>query len=308
MRRYRLLTFLTVGVLALGLLLSGCGGSKKIDVIKIGSHTWNEPALIMEMVALLIQAEMPGQKVEHVRNLASSEVLQTAVDQGDLHIYPTWTGTLWTGPLRQNVTEDLRKDPKKLFDETRRLSKEKLKVLISDSLGFEDTYALVMRRQQAEELGIKTVSDLANHAQNLTIATDQDFQARDGDGFDALREWYGGIEFKGAAAMEVDLMYRAVAASEADVAVAYSTDGRIKQLDLVVLQDDKHFFPAYDTILVISPKLYEANPKLEGIVNQLLGKISVEEMIEMNYLADVEGKDVTELARDFLVKEGLIKQ
>lgn len=305
MKRNRLLTFTAAGLLILSLILSGCGGGKKIEVIKLGSHQWNEPAILMEMARLLIEQELPGQKVEHVKNIASTDLLQASMESGDMHVYPSWTGTQWTGPMRQEVTDELRKDPRKIYEAVRDEMKKKGAV-VPEPLGFENTYAFVVRRADAEKNGWKTVSDLAGNAPNMVAGVDNNFLVREGDGYEDFKSWYG-FQFKDAISMDVGLMYRAVGGGEADTAIAYSTDGRILQLDLVVLKDDKHFFPAYDTILVISQSLLDAYPKLEGVLGQLSGKISVEEMIEMNYKADVEGQDITQIAKEFLTKEGLLK-
>lgn len=309
MRRRQRFRGIAAALLSLTVLLSACSsaGSKRIDVITLGSYTWNEPAILMEMVSLLIKQELPNQKIEHVKNLASNEVLHAALAKGDILIYPTWTGYEWTGPMRQPLTDQLRRDRRKIYEGVRDYAREHWQAVVPEPLGYENSYALVMRRDNAEQLGIKSVSELAARAKGMTMATDQEFSIRQGDGLADFQNWYG-FSFKQAVPMDVGLMYRAVAEGQTDLAMAYSTDGRIAQLDLVALRDDRHFFPPYDAVFVINARVLAVYPQLEAPLTALSGQISTADMVAMNYRADVKGEEVTAIARSFLAQKGLLKQ
>ncbi len=167
------------------------------------------------------------------------------------------------------------------------------------------TYALVLKRDTMEKLGLSTMSDLAEYAPSLRIAVDQTFMARLGDGFYDMADHYG-YDFKQAVSMDYGLMYRAVAAGEVDAAVAYSTDGRISALGLDILIDDHQFFPPYDCSLVVSNDILEKHPIIRKLIEPLIGAIDESTMQALNKRVDVEHRDSAEVAREYLKQQGLI--
>jgi osmoprotectant transport system substrate-binding protein len=171
--------------------------------------------------------------------------------------------------------------------------------------GYNNTYALVMRKDRADELGIKKTSDLAKYADKLTIATDPTWQNYPGQGYKEWQNLYG-FKFSKAPEMDYGLLYRAVSNKDVDTAMAYSTDGRIKSLNLVVIDDDKQFNPPYHGVLVMRNETKDKYPDVYQLLTQLEGKFTTEEMIGLNAQADVDGKEPGIVARDWLKAKGLL--
>jgi osmoprotectant transport system substrate-binding protein len=167
-----------------------------------------------------------------------------------------------------------------------------------------------MRKDEAAELGIQTISDLAEyvkaHQEQVKFASNAEFYARD-DGLKGLEEKYG-FQFlpKNVIKMDTGLLYNALKDEQAQVAVGGSTDGRVKGYNLVILEDDKQFFPAYNAAPVVRSEVLEKYEGLEELLNELSSHLSSETMTELNYLVDVEHKDVAEVAREWLKSQNLI--
>ena len=181
---------------------------------------------------------------------------------------------------------------------------EKYNIAWLKPLGFNNTYALAMRRDLAEKLGVKTYSDLAKHSSSLTFGSDAEFFERS-DGYDGLVDTYG-FQFKKKVTIDPDLQYEAAKNGEIDVITAYTTDARIKKYDLVVLKDDKQYFPPYHAVPIIRQEVLDANPDLEEKLNKLANILTDEKMMELNGEVNLEGKRPREVAIDFLKAEGLI--
>ena len=171
--------------------------------------------------------------------------------------------------------------------------------------GFSDMYGLAVRREIAQEHGMKTISDLAPHAPGLAFGAEYDFYERE-DGFDALAETYG-LQFKSTADMDIGLKYPAINAGEVDVMDVFTTDGQLSTADVVLLEDDKGFFlPAYCGTVVRAEAL-EKHPGLRGVLEMFEGLISTKEMTDMNYAVEQEGKEDKAVALAFLRQKGLLK-
>ncbi|HHV72736.1 MAG TPA: osmoprotectant ABC transporter substrate-binding protein [Clostridia bacterium] len=287
--------------LGLTLVLAGCGGGSKGDKIVIGTQTYTEPTIIGNMLKILIE-ENTDLNVEMKTNLGASSVTQAAIEAGEIDIYGGYTGTALTGPL--GVTEKMT-DPQEVYDYVKSEFEKRWNITWLEPYGFQNTYALAMRRDLAEELGVKKVSDLKGKAENLTLGTDTTFLERQGDGYAAFSRHYG-FDFKEKYPMEISLVYKAAKERDVDVVVAYSTDARIALYDLVILEDDKQFFPPYHMATVIRQEVLDNHPGLKEVLNKLGGQISEEEMQQLNLEVDEKGRDHEEVAREFLAKKGLI--
>jgi osmoprotectant transport system permease protein len=255
-------------------------------VVHVASKEFTESVVLGELAAELVTSA--GALGEHRRALGGTRVLWEALLRGDVDVYPDYTGTLAQEILGGAVapTEDA------LATAVRPRG-----VGITRSLGFEDTYALGMRRLLAERLGIRRISDLARHPE-LRIAFTNEFMDRQ-DGWPALRARYQ-LPQRDVRGLDHDLAYRALESGQIDVTDLYSTDAQIARLDLAVLQDDRHVFPDYHAVLVYRLDLEERAPGVVQALKRLEGRISAPEMIAMNVRAQLRGESPDAVAASFL--------
>lgn len=278
-------------------MFSACSDEK--EKINLGGQNVNEIVILTNMAKLLIE-DQTDYDVTLNTEFNGSSVIHQAMVQGEIDLYPTWTGTQLTGILRyegENMsTEDTYNYVKEGFE-------DQFNMTWSAPLGFNNTYAIVVKEETAEQYNLEKSSDLADYASEWTLAGDENFDTRS-DAYPGWSEAYG-IEFDEVTNMQYSILYRAIDAGEVDVAAAYSTDSRIKKLGLKILEDDKEFFPAYSGAYVLSENLIENHPEIIDIVNQLEGTIDTEKMVELNYRYD-DGEDANKIAKEFLIEEGLL--
>ncbi|WP_251554281.1 osmoprotectant ABC transporter substrate-binding protein [Neobacillus muris] len=296
LKRKRLLITL---LLALAVLMSGCslpGLSGAADnTIKVGTMSTSESQIMGNIVRLMIE-HYSDAKVEMVNNLGSSIVQHQAMMNGDIDISATrYTGTDLAGALAMDSV----KDPEEALKIVQREFLKRFDQTWFDSYGFANSYAFTVTRELAGKENLKMVSDLEPLVSNLKLGVDNSWLKRKGDGYQGFVEEYG-FEFGKTFPMQIGLVYEAAANGKMDVVLAYTTDGRIKANDLQVLEDDKHFFPPYDTSAVARNDVLEAHPELEGILQKLSGTISTEKMQELNYEADGKMKEPAIIAEEFL--------
>lgn len=296
-------------LVALGLvltLLSGCSlpglSGPAENTVTLGTMATTESAIVGNIVRLMIEKET-DLNVEMIENLGSSTVQHQAMTSGDVDITPTrYTGTDLTGALAMEPETDpdialkrVQKEFGKRFDQT-----------WFDSYGFENSYAFTVTRKMAEKENLKTVSDIKRVASDLSLGVDSSWLKRKGDGYEGFVKFYG-FQFGRTFPMQIGLVYQAVGSGKMDVVLAYTTDGRIKAFDLVTLKDDKRFFPPYDASPVARNDVLEKHPELRDILERLAGKIDTDTMLEMNYESDVNMKEPTTVAREFLEKNNYFK-
>ena len=287
-------------IMTLALSVTSFAGCAKDNEVVIGSKDFGENVVLGEMFAQMIEAKT-DLKVTRKLNMGGTFVCFEAIKNGDLDIYPEYTGTGLTAQLKMDVISDP--------DETYKIVSEEFDKQFGikwlKPLGFNNTYTLAVTNDVYEQYGVETYSDLAEVSQNLVFGAEHEFFDRQ-DGYDGLVEEYG-LKFKGEPKkMNVSLKYQAIGNGDMDVTDAFATDGPIKQYNLKVLKDDKGFFPPYYAAPIIRNETLEKHPELEEILNSLSGKIDDATMTELNYHIDVEGKSVESVAEDFLTSQGLI--
>lgn len=295
--------YIAVFVLCLT-VLSGCSlpglkNSNSDDDVRITSLGTSESQIISHMLRILIEHDT-NNKIQPtlINNLGSSVIQHNAITSDQANMSGTrYTGTDLTGALG----EDPIKDPNKAMKETQKGFKDKYHQTFFNSYGFANTYALMVTKETAKKYHLETVSDLKKHANKLRVGMDSSWESRKGDGYSGFKKEYG-IDFKTVRPMQIGLVYDALHSGNLDVAVGYSTDGRIAAYDLKVLKDDKHFFPPYDASPLATDQLLKEKPELKPIIKKLEGKISTEQMQELNYQADGKGKEPATVAEDFLKK------
>jgi osmoprotectant transport system permease protein len=265
---------------ALALLLSAA------PQVRVGSKEFTESVVLGEIAAQL--AADAGARVEHRRALGGTRVLWEALVRGDLDLYAEYTGT---------IAREILAAERPAGDAALRAALAARGVAATRSLGFEDRYALAMRRADAARLGIARVSDLSRHP-GLRLGLTNEFMDR-ADGWPLLRARYA-LPQRDVRGLQHDLAYRALAERAVDVTDVYTTDPEIRRLDLAVLEDDRRAFPEYAAVLVYREDLARRAPEVVAALRRLEGRIDADAMIVMNARAGVERAPETEVAAEFL--------
>jgi osmoprotectant transport system permease protein len=267
--------------------------------IVIGSKDGAEMILLGHMLADLVEAET-GLRVDRRFNLGGTLVCFNASKQGGLDAYVEYTGTALTTILKEPPDND----PRRVLDRVR-TSLQRDGVTCLDPFGFENTFAILMRRSDAARQGIRTISDAARHASTIRPGFGPEFMNRP-DGLPGLTRAYGLSFAETPREMDRNLLYQALAKGSIDLAAGDSTDGRIAALDLVSLEDDRRYFPPYEAVPLVRTATLSRHPKLRAAFGRLAGQISAETMRALNQEVDGKHKDAAEVARNFLRERGLL--
>jgi osmoprotectant transport system substrate-binding protein len=276
----------------------GGGGSK--PSLTVGSKDFTEELIVGNMLGALLQDA--GYHVTMKLNLGGTVVCHQALVRGDIDTYVEYTGTGLTTILKQPSQPD----PQAVYKKVKQLYESKFKLTWLKQWGFNDTYAMVMRKDRASQLKIENISDLKKNAGELTLGATQEFLARP-DGLPGMSKAYGGINFKGSRGMDPGLMYQAVDQRQVDVISAFSTDGLISALKLAVLKDDKRYFPPYFAAPVVRESVLSQSSGIQTALDKLEGKISEATMSSLNLQVDQDKKDPAAVAKAFLREQSLIK-
>ncbi|WP_407290377.1 osmoprotectant ABC transporter substrate-binding protein [Staphylococcus aureus] len=297
--KYILVVFVLSLTVLSGCSLPGLGSKSTKNDVKITALSTSESQIISHMLRLLIEHDTHGKiKPTLVNNLGSSTIQHNALINRDANISGVrYNGTDLTGALKEAPI----KDPKKAMIATQQGFKKKFDQTFFDSYGFANTYAFMVTKETAKKYHLETVSDLAKHSKYLRLGMDSSWMNRKGDGYEGFKKEYG-FDFGTVRPMQIGLVYDALNSEKLDVALGYSTDGRIAAYDLKVLKDDKQFFPPYAASAVATNELLRQHPELKTTINKLTGKISTSEMQRLNYEADGKGKEPAVVAEEFLKK------
>ena len=260
-----------------------------------------EPEILANMYKILIE-ENTDMTVTVKPNFGKTTFLYEALKKGDIAIYPEFTGTV-TESLLKPVPQ-VSHDPEAVYQAARDGIKKQDDLALLKPMAYQNTYAVAVPKKIAQEYGLKTISDLKKVEGQLKAGFTLEFNDRE-DGNKGLQKVYG-LHLQ-VSTMEPALRYQAIQSGDIQITDAYSTDAELARYDLVVLEDDKQLFPPYQGAPLMKEALLKKHPELEGILNQLAGKITADQMSQMNYQVGVEGKPAAKVARDFLVKEGFIK-
>lgn len=274
--------------------------------LRVGSKNFTEQFIMNGIVALKL--EDAGYPVEREFGLGGTAVLMEAVFADQIDVFMEYSGTGYMAMLQLELPTEGELGDQSIEDYVYEKAKEgyaeEYDLTWLDVWGYNNTYAIAVSKETAEKCGLETTSDLAEHASEMTLGTDLEFQNRD-DGLPGFTEAYG-FEFGDVSPGDPGLMYQAVAEGQVDAITAYTTDGRIPALDLVVLEDDKGFFPPYYAAPVVRNAILDENPEIADILNELGGQFSDEDMQQMNYEVDENGKEPEDVARKMLEEKGLI--
>ncbi len=291
----RLAVFLFVCLLA---VLSGCRSGRENRIV-IASKNFTEQIILAELLAQHIQART-GLVVEQRVNLGGTLICHQALLAGAVDLYVEYTGTALTAILG----EDTIGDPAAVYRQVKAEYIQRFDVEWMEPLGFENTFAIVVRGEDARRLKLKTISDVARYAPEWRAGFGYEFMGRP-DGFAGLAATYGLGFSRSPRTMELGLLYRALKEKQVDLVAGNSTDGVIAALDLVVLEDDRHYFPPYQAAAVVRRAALDRHPGLRGALDELAGLFSEEEMRRLNYAVDGLHRDVKDVVRDFRRAKGL---
>lgn len=277
---------------------SSCSPDRHDDIV-VGSKNFSEQALLGEILAQHIEART-HKPVTRRFYLAGTYICQQALLAGRIDMYVEYTGTALTAVLR----DPLQSNSSAVFARVQSEYKKRFDLDVLPSLGFNNTFAIVVRGEDARRLNLKTISDAAPHAHDWRAGFGFEFMERP-DGYPGLSRVYGLTFAEPPRILDLGLLYRALLEKQVDIVAGNSTDGLLAARDLVQLEDDRHYFPPYDAVPVARPETLTRNPEARAALLDLAGKINDEEMRKMNYAVDGEHRDAAEVARDFLHAKGL---
>jgi osmoprotectant transport system permease protein len=270
----------------------------RADVVRVGSKNFTEQIILGEIVAQTIEART-SLRVERRLNLGGTFICDRALRSGDIDAYVEYSGTALTAIFHQGAASG----GAGVFEDVRARYAD-AGVTLLDPLGFENTFAMLIRGEMAARLGIRTLSDAAVHAASWRAGFGYEFLERE-DGFPGLARVYGLRFAARPTAMDLSLIYRALAEEQVDFVAGDATSGLIDAYGLVMLEDDRHYFPPYHAAIVARAAALLARPDLRTALGSLSGRISVADMRRMNRAVDAGGRDPADVAREFLAAAGL---
>jgi glycine betaine/choline ABC-type transport system substrate-binding protein len=280
------------------LLLLACGPPRESRIV-IGSKNFTEQAVLGEIFAQVIEAKTSLQ-VERRFYLAGSFICHQAILAGRIDIYPEYTGTALTAILkekpqgsRDDVYRNVKAEYEKRFDLT-----------LGAPLGFNDTFAIEIRGEDARALHLKTISQASAYTPRWRPGFGYEFMERP-DGFKGLAAIYGLRFAEPPRIMDLGLLTRALKEKQVDLIAGNTTDGLIPALDLFVLEDDRNYFPPYEAVAVVRKPTLALHPEVGAALAQLAGKISDQDMQQLNYAVDGQHRDIKEVVREFLQRKGI---
>jgi len=270
--------------------------------VVVASKPFGESYILCEMFAQLLESR--GIPVTRRPGLGATDVAFAALRRNSIDVYPEYTGTGLIAILHDSLPDSIARDPRAVYDYVARVFPARYGVRWLPPLGFQNTYAIAIRRSTAERYHIRTISDLAREGSHLTAGFTPDFTGRS-DGLPGLERVYG-LHLRAVRPLAPAVKYQALASSAVDVVDGYSTDGLLARYDLVTLIDDRRFFPPYEAAALVSARLVSDDPAAIATLTLLSARITEARMRELNRQVEVDGKDVRSVAAGALEQLGLL--
>jgi osmoprotectant transport system substrate-binding protein len=285
-------------LLFFGAVLTACGPPRESRII-VGSKNFTEQLILGELIAQQIEArtQLP---VERRFYLAGTYICQQAILAGRIDIYPEYTGTALTAVLKQQP-EGGRES---VYPQVKNEYAKRFGLSVGLPFGFDDTFAIEIRGEEARQLGLKTISQIVSYAPQWRAGFGYEFMERP-DGYKGLAAIYGLHFAEPPRIMDLGLLGRALKSKQVDLIAGNMTDGLIPALDLFVLEDDRHYFPPYEAVPIVREDTLARHPEVGQALDALSGKISDDDMRRLNYAVDGEHRDVKEVVREFRREKGL---
>jgi osmoprotectant transport system permease protein len=268
----------------------------KITRVVVGSKDFTESAILGEIVSQLLEAR--GVTVERNFELGGN-LPHDALLAGRIDLYPEYTGTAYTAILKHTPMTD----PRAVYEQVKREYADKFNLVVSEPLGFDNTFAILVRGADARRLKLKTISDAARYTPTWRAGFGQDFMSR-ADGYPGFSKTYGLKFAEQPREMDLSLTYIALSSGQVDLIAGNSTEGRIAALDLVQLEDDRHYFPPYEAVYLVRKESLARAPELNEVLAKLANAISTEEMRQLNYEVDANKRGQAEVVREWLRRKG----
>jgi osmoprotectant transport system substrate-binding protein len=282
---------LVIYFLFLSLIVTSC--NKKRESVVIGSKNFTESIILAELIAQQIEAET-GLTVVRKFNLGGTFICHQALVAGEIDIYPEYTGTALTAILKRPPESD----PRAVYQIIKQDYEKEFGVTVTEPFGFNNTFAILIRGEEARNLKLTTISEAAKFTPEWQAGFGYEFMERS-DGYQGLSQRYG-LHFKEAPrVMDLALTYRALADRRVDLIAGNSTDGLIAVLDLFMLADDKNYFPPYEAVPLVRIATLERIPPLRSVLTKLNKTISENEMQKLNNLVDVDKRDINQVVREY---------
>jgi osmoprotectant transport system substrate-binding protein len=278
--------------------LTGCRDSHAGSIV-VGSKNFTEQIILGELLAQMIEAHTPW-RADRRLNLGGTFLCQEAMVAGRMDCYVEYTGTALIAILHETPSQEA----SVVYREVRQAYHDRFSFYVGPPLGFNNTFAIVIRGDDARRLHLRTISDLVPYAPQWRAGFGYEFMDRP-DGYRGLIHAYGLKFASEPSVMDLGLLYRALQDKQVDVVAGNSTDGLIAALGLVALEDDRHFFPPYQAVTVTREQTLRRYPRLRGVLDSLGGKISEDEMRRMNYAVDGQHRQPPAVVRDFRRTHGL---
>lgn len=287
-----------ISILLCTALFVSCGPSRE-DRIVVGSKNFTEQLILGEIIAQQIESKtrLP---VERRFYLAGTYICQQAILAGRIDVYPEYTGTALTAVLKQNPEGDRAS----VYEQVKNEYAKRFALNVGSTLGFDDTFAIEIRGEDARRLGIKTISQAAAYTPQWRAGFGYEFMERP-DGYKGLAAIYGLRFAEPPRIMDLGLVARALNNKQVDLIAGNMTDGLIPALDLFVLEDDRHYFPPYEAVPIVRQDVLTRHPEVGQALDALAGKISDGDMRRLNYAVDGEHRDVKQVVQEFRRGKGL---
>jgi len=291
--------FLALALAVMVTLFASCSSSRS-DRIVVASKNFTESFILGELIAQQIEAHT-DLKVERRFYLAGTYICHQGILAGRIDVYPEYTGTALTAILKQKPEGS----GEQVYAKVKQEYESRFGITLTPAFGLNDTFAMEIRGEDARRLNLKTLSQAAVHAPQWRAGFGYEFMERP-DGYRGLAAAYGLHFAAPPRIMDLGLLARALKDHQIDIAAGNATDGLIPTLDLFVLQDDRHYFPPYEAVPVVRGATLERHPEVASALAQLAGKISDQEMQQLNYAVDGQHRDVKQVVHEFSQKKGLL--
>ena len=280
---------------ALPLLLAACASRHRVTV---GSKNFTEQLILGELLAQVLESAMHS-PVDRRLYLAGTYICHQALLAGRIDVYVEYTGTALAAVLKEPIAGGAAGDHRQVYERVKEEYARRFGLTVMPPLGFDNSFAMIMRGEDARRMGISKLSQLAPFASKMRMGVGYEFLERQ-DGYNGLVKAYGLRFAAEPRVMDLGLLYRALENRQVDLIAGANTDGLIAALRLTVLEDDRHYFPPYDAVPIARTDTLERYPAMKSALEHLGGRINVDEMRSMNYAVDGQKRDAAEVARQFL--------
>jgi osmoprotectant transport system permease protein len=300
---FRRIAFVAIAIIAIGAIYLGWRDARSKTPpansprVVVGSKDFTESAILGEIIAQMLESR--GVTVQRDFELGGN-LPHDALLAGRLDLYPEYTGTAYTAILKHPPVTD----PRAVYERVKKEYAEKFNLVVSEPLGFENTFAILLRGAEARRLKLKTISEAVPYARNWRAGFGQDFMSR-ADGYPGFASAYGLKFAEQPREMDLSLTYIALANEQVDLIAGNSTEGRISALDLFQLEDDRHYFPPYEAVYLVRSDSLARAPGLNEVLAKLAHAISTEEMRKLNFEVDANKRGQAEVVREWLKSKGL---